>query len=229
MADTLKKSAEIDDDALPDPHTLAKMDWFDKIIERIQSKDSTRFESVIVGFLFFILGIGLCFGGTSYVKLVFAFICIFALDLLIINLILAIFNVDYDGAAGITLTVLCTIISIPVGHKLSKMLDQYIFSFFTGLLFYITVNLIVSIIDAEVVYDIKAILEFFALVIGLYVGQKSNQMFKVTMTAILGSMISCFSLAIALQAYPVQVSENHAGFWGQMAAIIVLSVCGWLF
>jgi hypothetical protein len=96
----------------------------EKFFYKIQSSED-HLESAIVGLIICFSGLSLCFLGSFLIKLFLSMMCIFSLDLLMIQIVLFIFNETHESETGLLLIVAISLMSIPLGIKAGEVANAY--------------------------------------------------------------------------------------------------------
>ena len=95
-----------------DEYRKQGLDWFEKLIERLQKPENSK-EALFVGLGFTFIGLVMTFAGAQFLTVVFSILCSIALATLMTFFLCALFDVKWDSDEGIGLTAMSAMLSAP--------------------------------------------------------------------------------------------------------------------
>ena len=96
--------------------------------------------------------------------------CIFSIDLLIIQIVLFVFNETQQSETGMLLVVAMSILSIPLGIKAGEVANHYAVPIICGVNLMSCMDIALQIFQVQNKYNVKAVLELISFATGFYFG-----------------------------------------------------------
>ena len=107
-----------------DEYRQKGLDWFEKLIERLQKAENHK-EALVVGLGFTFVGLVMTFAGAQFLTVIFSIICSVALAALMTFFLCTVMDVKWDSDAGIGITSVSMMLSAPFVQFALKFADEY--------------------------------------------------------------------------------------------------------